>query len=375
MIVLPLIVLVVQDPSSIDNFLSYQGNGPGGASFASMMLAAGVCLSLTAQIAENIDYIRFMPPKTEENKTRWWFSVILAGPGWVIFGAAKQIIGVFLAVYVMALLGGNQTDAAEPVHQFLAMYKEMMPGWLAITLAVVLVVVSQVKINVTNAYSGSLAWTNAYTRVTKSFAGRSVFVIFNLAIALALMEFNMFSMLNAVLGFYSNIAIAWIFTVAADIAINKWVLKISPQYPEYRRGMIADYNPVGIGSLVLSGTVSVGMYFGLFGPQMQPYSALVAALIAVLATPLIAVITKGRFYRRRNFDGITEPMFDSDGNPANKTYLCCVTGEEVERPDIILSAVPGADGSPQYISSLALSMDKSGEHVLPADLSPREKSE
>ena len=29
-----------------------------------MLLAAGVCLSLIAQIAEQIDYLRFMPPKT-----------------------------------------------------------------------------------------------------------------------------------------------------------------------------------------------------------------------------------------------------------------------------------------------------------------------
>ena len=32
----------------------------------------------------------------------------------------------------------------------------MLPGWAALTLAVILVVISQIKINVTNAYSGSL---------------------------------------------------------------------------------------------------------------------------------------------------------------------------------------------------------------------------
>ena len=49
------------------------------------------------------------------------------------------------------------------------------------TLAVVLVVISQIKINVTNAYSGSLAWTNSFTRLTKVYPGRMVFVLFNLA--------------------------------------------------------------------------------------------------------------------------------------------------------------------------------------------------
>ena len=75
----------------------------------------------------------------------------------------------------------------------------MLPGWAALTLAVILVVISQIKINVTNAYSGSLAWTSAYTRISKHYPGRIVFVIVNLAIALALMEGNMFAVLGKIL--------------------------------------------------------------------------------------------------------------------------------------------------------------------------------
>lgn len=336
-----------------------------------MMMAASVCLSLAAQIAENIDYIRFMPPKTPENSTKWWASVIMAGPGWVVFGVAKQIMGVFLAVYVMSYLGGSEANATEPVHQFFAMYQSMMPRWLAVALAVILVVMSQIKINVTNAYSGSLAWTNAYSRMSKRHISRTAFVFLNVGISLALMEYNMFSVLSTVLGFYSNVAIAWIFIVAADIAINKSLLKISPVYPEFRRGMIPNFNPVGIGSLALSAAISLAMYFGAFGSLFTAYSAMAAAIIAVVATPLIALATKGKYYRRRTHDGIEEPLFDEHGNPSNTIYTCCVAGEEVERPDVIASAVAGPDGEKRYISSLALSLDKGGDHVLPADLKPR----
>lgn len=365
MMVLPLGALLWLEPSSVGEFFAYEGNGPGSANFGSMMLAAGVCLALVAQIAENIDYIRFMPPKTPENANRWWTAVIMAGPGWVFFGAIKQIIGVFLAVYVMNHLGMTPTVATEPVQQFFSVYDRMMPTWLAITLAVVLVVMSQIKINVTNAYCGSLAWTNAYTRLTKNYPGRVVFVFVNVGIALALMEFNMFSMLSGVLGFYSNIAIAWIFTVATDIAINKYVLKLSPKYPEFRRGMIYNANPVGLGSLALSGIVSVAMYFGVFGSFFQSYSALAAALLAVVATPAIAIATKGKYYLRRDSDGIDAPMFDEHGNPSGETFECCVTGEMVERPDIMVSKMTGPAGEIQYISSLALSIDRIGEHVMP----------
>jgi purine-cytosine permease-like protein len=41
------------------------------------------------------------------------------------------------------------------------------------------VMVSQLKINVTNAYAGSLAWSNFFARLTHSHPGRVVWVVFN----------------------------------------------------------------------------------------------------------------------------------------------------------------------------------------------------
>ena len=104
------------------------------------------------------------------------------------------------------------------------------PGLLpvALGLAVALVVISQVKINVTNAYSGSLAWTNSFTRITEHYPGLIVFLAFNLLIALVLMEANMFSFLNTILGFYANCGMAWVVTVASDVVFNKFLLKSSP---------------------------------------------------------------------------------------------------------------------------------------------------
>ncbi|MFV2119564.1 purine-cytosine permease family protein [Streptomyces sp. Act-28] len=367
LMVVPLGYLVLSHPESVDGFLGYRGeSGSDGVDLASVMLAAGVCLSLIAQIAEQIDYLRFMPPRTAANRRSWWAAVVVAGPGWVVFGAIKQAIGLFITVYLIATLDPAAASTAnEPVHQFLGVYQEMVPGWLALSLAVVLVVISQIKINVTNAYSGSLAWTNAFTRVTKHYPGRLVFVVVNLVIALTLMEANMFDFLNEILGFYANCAMAWIVTVATDIAVNKYVLKLSPKVPEFRRGMLYAVNPVGFVSLLLSAGVSIAIFFGAFGPAVQPYSPLFAVGIAVVATPSLAVATRGRYYLRRTDDGVDLPMFDEDGNPSGERLPCCVTGLEFERPDMIASAVPGPDGQRQYISSLVLSTDRTGRHVLP----------
>ena len=44
--------------------------------------------------------------------------MFLAGPGWVIFGAIKQIVGLFLAVYLIANVAdgaGDRQPAGAPV--------------------------------------------------------------------------------------------------------------------------------------------------------------------------------------------------------------------------------------------------------------------
>jgi purine-cytosine permease-like protein len=362
LMVAPFAYLLVSHPESVNTFFAYQGeNGAGGTNLGSVMLAAGVCLSLIAQIAEQIDYLRFMPPRTPENSRRWWTATLLAGPGWVIFGAIKQIVGMFLAVYIIANIADGADVANQPVHQFLEIYRDIMPGWAALTLAVILVVISQIKINVTNAYSGSLAWTNSFTRVTKHYPGRLVFLGVNLLIALVLMEANMFEFLNTILGFYANCGMAWAVVVASDIVFNKYLLKISPKKPEFRRGMLYAINPVGFGSMLIAAGVSVVDFFGGLGPALRPFSPLVAIVLGLVLPPILALATKGRYYLRRTDDGIELPMYDEHGNPSGAVLGCHVCGQEFERPDVVACAAHTA-----HVCSLCLSTDKTGEHVLPA---------
>src|SRR5213078_1104528 len=59
LMVIPFVYLLVSHPESVTSFFAYGGeNGQGATNLGSIMLAAGVCLSLIAQIAEQIDYLR-----------------------------------------------------------------------------------------------------------------------------------------------------------------------------------------------------------------------------------------------------------------------------------------------------------------------------
>ena len=55
---------------------------------------------------------------------------------------------------------------------------------VCLLLTVLFVVISQVKINVTNAYAGSIAWSNFFSRLTHSHPGRVVWLVFNVVVAL-----------------------------------------------------------------------------------------------------------------------------------------------------------------------------------------------
>ena len=334
---LPLLWVIVSDPEAVSAFVAFTGESDGAVSFEAVVASAAVCFALTPQLAEQIDVIRAMPPRTRANRRSWWASLLFAGPGWVLFSGIKQVIGVFLAVYLITRVDpGLGEHAAEPVRQFIALYESIMPEWLAVALALVLVVVAQIKINVTNAYSGSLAWSNVYTRLTKTYPGRSIFIFFNLAIALALMLMDVFSLISFVLSLYANVVMAWLVTIAADIVINKHILRLSPIVPEFRRGMLRDWNPVGLVSVGLASLLSLAAFGGLFGEGLRPFSVLIAIGVAAITTPLMAVITRGRYYLRRQSDGIASPILDTDGNPSGERLRCHVTGYTFERPDLSL---------------------------------------
>ncbi|MEV8358577.1 hypothetical protein [Microbacterium sp. NPDC076895] len=368
---LPLIWIVGTQPESVVEFVEFTGLSDGEVSFSAIVASAAVCFALTPQLAEQIDYIRVMPPRTARNSRSWWVSFVFSGPGWVVFSGTKQLIGLFLAVYLVTKVDPMIGDrAVEPVAQFLGMYESLVPDWLALALVLLLIVIAQIKINVTNAYSGSLAWSNVYTRVRKRYPGRTVFVLFNLIIALALMLMDVFSLISFVLSLYANVVMAWLVTISADIVINKLILKISPRYPEFRRGMLHDWNPVGLLSVSLASLLSLLTFAGAFGPNLQPFSVLIAIGVALIVTPLMAIATRGRYYLRRSSDGIPTPILDADGNPSGERLRCHVTGYTFERPDMLMSAELGPRGEVQYVSSLALTLDDSDRYVLPPEPPP-----
>ncbi|MCP3755830.1 cytosine permease [Streptomyces sp. TBY4] len=346
-LVLPFLVLAFEAPDAWGAFAHFGGTEGAGSGFSwiGFGFGTGIALSLIAQIGEQADYLRFMPAKTPANRRRWNLAVLAAGPGWVIIGAAKQLGGAFLAFVALEAVG--KTHALEPIAPQLEALRPWLGG-LALPVAAVFVIVSQIKINVTNAYSGSLSWSNFFSRVTHRHPGRVWYIFLNLGIALTLMELNMFAMLGKLLGFYSNVGIAWIVAVAADLVINKR-LGLSPPYIEFKRAYLYSVNPAGFGAMVIASTVSILAFFGLFGTYAEAFSTFIAAGLALVLCPLIAWATKGKYYLARP-NTVNGP--DVAVSDVTATHLCSVCESAYELPDI--ADCPVVSGA---ICSLCCSLD------------------
>ncbi|WP_230411800.1 hybrid sensor histidine kinase/response regulator [Denitromonas iodatirespirans] len=342
LLVVPFVYVLGENPGVLAGLVAYPGTDGQHGRFDLLGFGAAltVGIALITQMGEQVDYLRFMPERTARNRRRWTLAVLIGGPGWVVPGVIKMLGGAMLA-YLAISHAVPPERALDPNQMYLVAYEYVFSDhrW-AVAATLALVVVSQLKINVTNAYAGSLAWSNFFARLTHSHPGRVVWVVFNTGIALALMELDVFQALGRVLGLYSNIAISWLMVVVADLVINK-PLGLSPPGIEFKRAHLYDINPVGVGAMLLASALSVAAYFGLFGDGAQAFSALIALVTALVASPLIAWATGGRYYIAR-----TPDTFDAH------SCRCVICEREYEADDI--SRCP-AYGGP--ICSLCCSLD------------------
>ncbi|MEI9891723.1 MAG: hypothetical protein WDN45_15715 [Caulobacteraceae bacterium] len=207
------LVYIALNARAFDGWTHYAPGGAagvGGFNAAMFASAAAVLLSLLPQIGEQVDYLRFLPPREGRGRLSWWTGLTLAGPGWIGIGGIKIMIGSALA-FVAIRHGLSLADASAPGQlyniAFLGLFKSPAAS---LVLTGLFVAVCQVKINVTNAYAGSIAASNFFSRLTHRHPGRVVWLVFNIFVALQLMEVGILNVVAKILALYANFAVAWI---------------------------------------------------------------------------------------------------------------------------------------------------------------------
>jgi signal transduction histidine kinase/purine-cytosine permease-like protein len=339
--------ILAHDPSALPSWRSYAGINGSAGDFEPLLFggALSVVVSLMPQIGEQVDYLRFLPDKTPKNRVSWWLSMTAAGPGWIVIGGVKLLCGSFLAVLLMRKGGMVLGDALEPFNLYLNAFESMLGNTgLALAVATFFVVVCQVKINVTNAYAGSLAWSNFFSRITHSHPGRAVWLVFNVTISVLIMQFGVGYILNSVLLVYGMFAVPWVGALFADLVILK-PLGISPPHIEYKRAYLYNINPVGFGAMLISAVAALLCHLGIFGSYPKVFAPLISLGVSIPAAVAIAFITKGKYYLARK-------MPPEEQTAVGELVTCTTCNKAYEPNDVVFC--PAYD---EYVCSLCCSLD------------------
>ncbi len=346
--IVPLVYIGLHESDAFSQWMEFGGTtAKGGQGFELLLFgsAAAVIFPLIAQNGEQADFLRFLPVVNQQNRKYWWMAVVGAGPGWVLFGIIKLFFGSFLAV--LALNHGlSPALAGDPAHMYAVAFSYITVNpHMALWLAGIFVVISQLKINVTNAYAGSIAWGNFFSRLTHSHPGRVVWLVFNVAIALMLMELGLYQAFETILITYASLVVAWVGSVVADLVINK-PLGLSPPHIEFRRSHLYDINPVGVTSMLVASCVGIAANLGVFGEVAEALAAFISLLIPFITMPLLAWLTGGRFYLCRE----KEDLATDDTHDTQQQCRICENSFDIED----MSQCPSYEGP---ICSLCCALD------------------
>lgn len=299
---MPFIYIIQHDAVDLSAWFDFTGTDSTRQAGFSLLLfgsAAAILFPLIAQIGEQVDFLRFLPQKTKTNNMGWWTAMVSAGPGWVVVGFLKLLAGSLLA-YIAFQQGVPADVASDPTHMYQVAFGFVTDNpAAALIIASLFVILCQLKINVANAYAGSLAWSNFFSRLTHHHPGRVVWVVFNVSIALILMELGIYEALESVLQTYSAFVLAWVGALVADLIINK-PLNLSPRHIEFRRSHLYDINPVGFGSMLIASVTGILSHFGVLGEMMQALSPFTALFLPFVLVPLFALLTRSRYYLARS---------------------------------------------------------------------------
>lgn len=155
---------------------------------------------------------------------------------------------------------------------------------------------TQVRINITNIYSGSLSLANFFENIFKFKPGRRFWVVITGVSAMVLMLGGIVNHLDTVMTFQGVFLLTWAAILVTDAVVVKRILKIGPGYYEADQRNLYKWNPVGVVSLLVASGLGTIAALGFLGEFLQSTAAFLSAILAAILTVIMAIATKGKYY-------------------------------------------------------------------------------
>src|SRR5699024_7793253 len=120
-------------------------------------------------------------------------------------------------------------------------------------LGVVFTIITQIRINVMNLYSGSLAFTNTWDAFARKPIRRNWWMVGLLVLGIALYPINVLQYTDSFLDVTGIMTNTWIFILLADYFICRKAFKYARSDKiEYDEKVIRDWNPCGMIAMLIA---------------------------------------------------------------------------------------------------------------------------
>ncbi|MEB4616347.1 purine-cytosine permease family protein [Leucobacter sp. M11] len=228
------------------------------------------------------DYGRFSRPKIGYRGT----AGIMFGE--MIMIAIVMVLGSMLAYTLLPTLTQEnpQLWATDPGFVF-----ALVMGFIG----VVFTIITQIRINVMNLYSGSLAFANTWDAFARRPIRRGWWMVGILALGIVLYPINILQYTGTFLAVTGIMTNTWIFILLADYFVCRKMLRYaSVEKIEYQDHEVRKWNPCGIIAMLVAVLVGAA---GVIGIYPVYYASFVAMLVGPIIHVVLTVATRGRFYR------------------------------------------------------------------------------
>lgn len=221
-------------------------------------------------------------------------SVGYAGTAGVMFVELAMIVVVMVFGVLLGFTMLGHFDGTDTERQLSATDPGLIFAVVMGVLGVIFAIITQVRINVMNLYSGSLALSNAWDALASKRIGRQWWMVALCVAGVACYPVNILQYTGEFLAVTGIMTNTWIFILLSDYFVCRKWLKLAPaENIEYRDGLVKDWNVCGmvaLGSSLLVGALGVAGFYPVY----------LASFVAMLLGPVIyiplTVATRGRQY-------------------------------------------------------------------------------
>lgn len=240
---------------------------------------------------------------------------------------------------LLAMLGGilaKYTGSANPGAYTVGLIG--IPG-------LIWILVTQMRVQEGNYYSGSLSLVNFSARVLHWMPGRRFFVVVVAFFAFLLAQLKIVDHLTNVLTFMAVFLFAWVGVMVWSLIGRRRLLESGEVWVEHRRGYLRNWGWPAMAGLVVGS--AVGVPLALSG-WPEPYGGFLGIVSATILAPLVFAVTDRIFVNDPQYliDRVPDPDWrdtnnrtDAELEAPEMQVVCGISGVTVMKPDALTCPV------------------------------------